>query len=184
MCAALIPAEHGHLADIEHGSLLCACRACYLLFTHGQAGRGKYRSVPDRYLSDPARPLTGAEWEELEVPVGLAFFLRSSATAEVHGFYPSPAGATECRLDLAAWNRLAADHPLFGELAPDVEAVLISRTEGRVEHFLVPIDACYELAGRMRLLWRGFDGGAEARQSISSFLGQVRERARSLPGER
>jgi hypothetical protein len=184
LCAALIPAGHSHVADLDHATLLCACRACYLLFTHAQAGRGKYRAVPDRYLSDPARPITGPEWEELEVPVGLAFFLRGSGTGEVTGFYPSPAGATECRLDLAAWNRLAADHPLLGELAPDVEAVLIYRSEGTVEHFLVPVDVCYELAGRMRLLWRGFDGGAEARQSISGFLGQVRARARPLPEER
>ena len=99
------------------------------------------------------------------------------------GFYPSPAGVTECRLDLGAWDRLAAAHPLLGALEPDVEAALVCRTDGTVEHFLVPIDACYELAGRMRLHWRGFDGGAEARQSIADFLGQVRSRARPLPQE-
>ncbi len=170
------------MADLEHSSLLCACRACYLLFTHSQAGRGRYRAVPDRYLEDPARPMTAAEWEDLEIPVGLAFFLHSSDTGEVTGFYPSPAGATECRLDLAAWDRLAAAHPLLGAMAPDVEAVLIYRADGSVEHFLVPIDACYELAGRMRLHWRGFDGGAEARQSIAGFLSQVRSRARPLGG--
>jgi hypothetical protein len=182
LCAAEIPAAHGHVADLDHSSLLCACRACYLLFTHAQAGRGRYRAVPDRCLDDPARPITAAEWEELEIPVGLAFFLRSSDTGEVTGFYPSPAGATECRLDLAAWDRLAAAHPLLGAMSPDVEAALICRTDGSVEHFLVPIDACYELAGRMRLHWRGFDGGAEARQSIAGFLDQVRLRARPLGG--
>ena len=183
LCAAEIPSAHGHVADLDHSSLLCACRACYLLFTHSQAGRGRYRAVPDRYLADPARPMTAAEWEDLEIPVGLAFFLHSSDTGVVTGFYPSPAGATECRLDLAAWDRLVAAHPLLGAMAPDVEAVLISRTDGDVEHFLVPIDACYELAGRMRLHWRGFDGGTEARRSIADFLGQVRSRARPLPQE-
>ena len=122
--------------------------------------------------------MTAAEWEELEIPVGLAFFLHSSAAGEVTAFYPSPAGATECRLDLAAWDRLAAAHLLLGVIAPDVEAILICRTGDSVEHYLVPIDACYELAGRMRLHWRGFDGGAEARQSIADFLGQVRSQAR------
>ena len=182
LCAAVIPAEHCHVADLDHATLLCACRACYLLFTHSQAGRGRYRAVPDRYLEDPARPMSPVEWEELEIPVGLAFFLRSSARDEVTGFYPSPAGATECQLDLAAWDRLAADHPLLSAIEPDVEAALICRTEGNVEHFLVPIDACYELAGRMRLHWRGFDGGEEARESIAGFLSQVRSRARSLGG--
>ncbi len=181
-CAAGIGAEHGHVADLERSSLMCACRPCYLLFTHGQAGGGRYRSVPDRYLADPAHPMTGAEWDVLEVPVGLAFFLRGSAAGEVTGFYPSPAGATQCRLDLAAWDRLATDHPLLAAMAPDVEAALICRTEEGVEHFLVPVDACYELAGRMRLYWRGFDGGEQARQSIADFLGQVRSRARPLGG--
>jgi Family of unknown function (DUF5947) len=192
-CAAPVPADHGHVADLDASTLMCACRACYLLFTHPGAGqreplagqarptvRGRYRSIPDRYLSDPQRPLTVAEWDALEIPVGLAFFLRGSRDGATTAFYPSPAGATECRLDLEAWSRIGADHPLLAAAEPDVEAVLISRGQRDVEAFLVPIDACYELAGRMRLLWRGFDGGAEARQSIADFLERVRERSRDL----
>jgi hypothetical protein len=183
LCATEVPAEHGHIADLEQSSLMCACRACYLLFTHSQAGRGRYRSVPDRYLCDPGHPLSASEWDTLEVPVGLAFFLHSSQQGHVTGFYPSPAGATECRLDLQAWDRLTAEHPLLGAVAPDVEAALISRSDAGVECFLVPIDACYELAGRMRLHWRGFDGGAEARASIAEFLGGVRARAKAFGPE-
>lgn len=180
MCAAQIPSEHGHVADLEHSRLMCSCRACYLLFTHSEAGRGRYRAVPDRYLTDPEHPVTAAEWELLEIPVGLAFFLLSSQEGKVAGFYPSPAGVTECRLDLPAWDRMAQAHPLLGAVAPDVEAILIARAAQDVECFLVPIDACYELAGRMRLHWHGFDGGAEARASIAEFLDDVRTRARAL----
>jgi len=171
---------HGHLADLERSTLTCACRACYLLFTEPGAGRGRYRAVPERYLRDPARPLTVAEWGELDVPVGLAFFLNTSRRGQVCGFYPSPAGVTECTLDLAAWARLGQDHPLLLAADADVEAVLVSRTDTGIECFLVPVDACYELAGRMRILWQGFDGGAEARQSIAAFLDSVRSRARDL----
>jgi hypothetical protein len=32
----------------------------------------------------------------------------------------------------------------------------------------------------MRLYWRGFDGGAEARASIAEFLGHVRSHARAF----
>jgi hypothetical protein len=181
LCAAPVGPVHGHLADLEHSTLNCACRACYLLFTEPGAGRGRYRAVPDRYLRDPARPLTAAEWAELDVPVGLAFFLNSSRRGQVCGFYPSPAGVTECTLDLAAWARLGKDHPLLPAADADVEAVLVSRTDAGVECFVVPVDVCYELAGRMRMLWQGFDGGAEARQSIAEFLDSVRSRARDLP---
>jgi hypothetical protein len=198
-CAAMIAAEHGHVADLDSATLMCACRACYLLFTHSGAGqtweqdpqpeqerrvgRARYRSIPDRYCADPGHPLTQSEWDALEIPVGLAFFLRSSASGETTAFYPSPAGATECRLDLEAWGRIIEGHPLVSAAEPDVEAILISRGERDqpgIDTFLVPIDACYELAGRMRLEWHGFDGGAEARQSIAAFLDRVRARCVDL----
>jgi hypothetical protein len=183
LCATEVPAEHGHVADLETSTLVCACRACYLLFTQPAAGRGRYRAVPDRYLADPDRTLTVAQWDELEIPVGLAFFLKSSSAEGVTGFYPSPAGVTECVLDLGAWERLTQEYPLLGAPEPDVEAALICRTDGGIGYFLVPIDACYELAGRMRLHWRGFDGGAEARASIDDFLVTVRSRARAYRPE-
>lgn len=48
---------------------------------------------------------------------------------------------------------------------------------GRAECYLVPIDICYELVGRMRLLWQGFDGGAEARADLQAFFAHVEGRA-------
>ena len=183
MCATEVPAVHGHVADLDNATLACVCRACYLLFTESGAGGGRYRGVPDRYLADPARPMAAAEWDSLQIPVGLAFFLRSSRSGETHAFYPSPAGATESTLDLAAWARLTAGYPLLAEAQPDTEAVLICRADAGVECYLVPIDACYELAGRMRLYWRGFDGGEQARAAITDFLADVRSRARDLAGQ-
>ncbi|MGH3070084.1 MAG: DUF5947 family protein [Streptosporangiaceae bacterium] len=204
-CATGIPSGHGHVADLEQSSLACACRACYLLFTAVQTrgddppeppespgsertplrgasprrGSARYRSVPDRYLRDSSRPMSATDWDELQIPVGLAFFLNSSQRG-VAGFYPSPAGATECTLDLAAWERLAASYPLLGAAEADVEAVLLCRDShaAEAEYFIVPIDVCYELAGRMRMLWKGFDGGSEARASIDEFLAGVRKHAR------
>lgn len=179
MCGADVPPEHGHIADLEAASLLCGCRACYLLFTQEGASHGRYRAVPDRYLVDFGRVMTPAQWDQLDIPVGLAFFLHTSREGgELTGFYPSPAGATECRLNLQLWSQLVEDYPLLGEPVVDVEAALISRNESGVEYFLVPIDACYELAGLMRLNWHGFDGGTEAKASIAAFLANVRQRAR------
>ncbi len=76
------------------------------------AGRRKYRAVPDRYLHDPGRVMSPAEWDQLEIPVGLAFFLRSSRTGgELTGFYPSPAGVTECSLTCSGGRSLSPGLP-------------------------------------------------------------------------
>jgi hypothetical protein len=89
---------------------------------------------------------------------------------------------TECELDLGAWDRLAADHPLLGALAPDVEAILVvggsPRKATAIETFLVPIDVCYSLAGALRLEWHGFDGGSEVRRILADLLASLRKRAR------
>ena len=46
------------------------------------------------------------------------------------------------------------------------------------ECYLVPIDACYELVGGLRMLWRGFDGGREAHEALEAFFDGVRSRAK------
>jgi hypothetical protein len=192
MCGERVPERHAHLVDTQQRSIGCACTACALLFTRPG---GRYKTVPDRVRHDPDAPLTDAEWAELGIPVGIAFFFVNSTLGHVVASYPSPAGVTECELDLAGWDRLAAAHPLLREPAPDVEAILIvagsprlaggapvgaGRDGGRVEAFLIPIDACYSLAGALRLHWRGFDGGAEAQRMLTDFLADIRERARPL----
>jgi hypothetical protein len=181
---------HGHVVDTDKRSLACTCRACYLLFTHEGAAAGRYRAVPDRVRHDPDRPLTDADWNELQIPVAMAFFFFNSTLGRVVAGYPSPGGPTECELDLAAWDRLAATHPLLGALAPDVEAIFVNRTEvgeatpeGRpaqdraYEVFLIPIDECYSLVGELRMRWQGFDGGAEVRAAVAEFLDGLRQRA-------
>jgi hypothetical protein len=179
MCREVLDGRrgHGHLVDSDKRSLLCACRACYLLFTHEGAAGGRYRAVPDRVRYDPDRPLTDADWNELQIPVAMAFFFVNSALGKVVAGYPSPGGPTECELDLSAWDRLAATHPLLGAIAPDVEAILVNRTEQGNEVFLIPIDLCYSLVGELRLLWQGFDGGAEVRAALATFLDGLRQRA-------
>jgi hypothetical protein len=178
MCAAPVGPEHGHVVDTEHRSLKCACRACYLLFTRPDAGR--FRSVPDRYVHDPAHPLTTVEWEGLGIPVGAVFFL--CGAGGLTAFYPSPAGATECLLNLDAWARLTAGHPMLAAAERDVEAILIHSAAGTVACFLVPVDVCYELVGLVRVYWKGFDGGQEAHEQIDAFFARVRARAAVFEG--
>jgi Family of unknown function (DUF5947) len=184
MCRDVLTGRHGHVVDLEKRALSCTCRACYLLFTHEGAAGGRYRAVPEHVYHDPGRPLTDADWNELQIPVAMAFFFCNSALGRVVAGYPSPAGATECELDLAAWDRLAAAYPLLGTLAPDVEAILVNRTQDGNEVFLIPVDECYSLVGELRMKWQGFDGGAEARAALAAFLDGLRRRAVPVEGRR
>ncbi|MEV8207342.1 DUF5947 family protein [Streptomyces sp. NPDC079189] len=168
---------HRHLVDTERRALACACTPCALLFERPGAAHGRFRTVPDRYLSDPDHRLDDGAWELLQIPVGVAFFFRNAALDRLVALYPSPAGATESELDPETWQTVLGTTRLAALLEPDVEALLMRRTEGRAECYLVPIDICYELVGRMRLLWQGFDGGAEARADLKAFFAHVEERA-------
>jgi Family of unknown function (DUF5947) len=176
MCHAVLDDRHGHLVEVDKRSIACACRACYLLFTHEGAAGGRYRAVPERICYDPGRPLSAADWNELQIPVTMAFFFFNSVLGRIVAGYPSPGGVTECELDLAAWDRLAAAYPLFGEMAADTEAIFVKKDEV----FLIPIDMCYSLVGEFRLHWQGFDGGAEVREALDTFLTGLRRRAIAL----
>ena len=170
-------AHHGHLVDVPQRALLCVCRPCYLLFIHEGSGGVRFRAVPDRYLrlSDAA---AGDEiCDMLQVPIGLAFFFTNGETGRTTAFYPSPAGATESELPLDAWNAIVSSIPPLSTLAPDVEALLVRRAEQRTEALIVPIDACYELVGRIRRGWRGFHGGDDMWLEIDEFFARAIERA-------
>jgi hypothetical protein len=182
MCTESIADEHQHVVNIAARQLMCVCRACYLLFTESQAEL-RYRAVPDRYLAFPDFALDRRAWESLQIPVGLAFFFRNSALDRTVAFYPGPAGATESELGLDAWDALSAADPRVRLLADDVEALLVRvpDDEGPPECYLVPIDACYEFVGGLRMLWRGFDGGQQAREFIDGFFARVAERSRERP---
>ncbi|SPM37526.1 hypothetical protein BN1232_02029 [Mycobacterium rhizamassiliense] len=183
MCAESIADEHQHVVNVAGRQLMCVCRGCYLLFTDS-AAELRYRAVPDRYLVFPNFALDRRAWEALQIPVGVAFFFTNSALGRTVAFYPGPAGACESELDLDAWTAISGDDPRVALLADDVEALLVRVPEGGEfadpQSYLVPIDACYEFVGRLRMLWRGFDGGQEARHFIDSFFAQVAARSREV----
>jgi hypothetical protein len=172
LCAEPIAPDHRHLLDLESRRLLCACRACSILFDRSGAGGGHYRLIPDRVVGLEDVVLDDATWQGFGIPVDMAFFFHSSAMGRVVAFYPSPLGATESLLDLDAW-----DDGLLVELEPDVEALLVNRTRGRREHWIVPVDRCYELVGLVRTHWKGFTGGDEVWQALDEFFDRLRKEA-------
>jgi Family of unknown function (DUF5947) len=180
MCSEPIADEHQHVVNLEGRQLMCVCRGCYLLFTDTQAEL-RYRAVPDRYLAFPDFALDRRGWEALQIPVGLAFFFHNSTLGRTVAFYPGPAGATESELDLQAWNDIRTADPRVDTVAADTEAVLVRVPDDETASphaYLVPIDACYEFVGRLRMMWRGFDGGQDVRRYIDEFFEVLDSRSR------
>ena len=183
LCSEVIPTNHRHLLELSRRTLLCACRACALLFGEDGAGGGKYRLVPCRYLELLNFHMTDRQWDELSIPVHMAFFFYNTEASRVVAFYPSPAGATESLLDFEGWEELVRDNPLLYDLAPDVEALLIHRVKHAREQYIVPIDACYKLVGLIRVSWKGLSGGTEAQDAIAEFFRDVRAKSQPVESE-
>jgi hypothetical protein len=183
MCAESITDQHRHVVHVADRQLMCVCRACCLLFTDPEAEL-RYRAVPDRYLAFPDFALDRRAWESLQIPVGVAFFFANSALGRTVAFYPGPAGATESELNLDVWDAIGGADPRVRLLVDDVEALLVRVPEdesAQPHSYLVPIDACYEFVGHLRMLWRGFDGGRQTREFIDDFFAQLAARAVQTP---
>src|SRR5579884_2306658 len=176
LCGAATGETHSHVVDVENRRLMCTCRPCYLLFTHEGAGGGRFRSTAERFRKIPGWRFGGAHWEALDIPVGIAFFLKNSKQNRVAAFYPSPAGATESGISLEIWDEIVRAVPEIASLQADIEALLICKRREGTEAWMAPVDACYELVGRIRGRWRGFDGGTEVWAEIDAFLAGLESR--------
>jgi hypothetical protein len=179
LCNALLPSAHRHLLELSSRELMCACRPCSLLFDRGGSGNGRYKLVPERRLRLEGFAMSDEAWEELRVPVDMAFFFHSSAEQRVVAYYPGAMGPTESQLELRSWQELEQANPILTELETDVEALLVNRVRGARGYWLVPLDECYALVGVIRTRWRGLSGGSEVWQEIDRFFGELDSRARS-----
>jgi len=178
LCSIGLPPEHRHLLETATHKIICSCDACALRFQDVVEGRFKLiprdaRSLPDFHLSD-------AQWDDLALPIDLAFLFHSTPAKRMMALYPSPAGATESLLSLSAWDSLVAENPALGHMEADVEALLVNRVGDRRLYFLAPIDVCFELVGLMRMHWRGLSGGEEVWREIDQFFERLQARARPV----
>lgn len=170
LCGEALGVRHRHVLDLDTRQLLCACRACSLLFDRPAAGGGHYRLIGDRRRRLHDFALDDITWERLQIPVEMAFFFDSSRAGRVVAFYPSPMGATESRLELDTWREVAAANPVLATMEPDVEALLVNRARGARSYWLVPLDDCYRLVALIRTRWRGFTGGREVWSELERFF--------------
>ena len=180
MCGVEIGPSHGHVADLESQRLLCACRPCHLLFTGTGAGGGRFTALPQTIRRVEGMAISGAQWDDLQIPVDLVFVFRQRAAEHHSACYPGPGGATESLLDLSSWEAVMEANPVLRGVEPDVEAVLLRRTGEGVGCYLVPIDVCYALVGLVRRDWVGLSGGQDVWKGIEAFFEDLRARSRSV----
>lgn len=178
LCSLALAPVHRHLLEMASRQVVCACDACALRFP--PEAHAKFTLIPRDARALPGFEMTDAQWDDLALPIGLAFFVRQTPGGAVVARYPSPAGVTESLLPLSAWDALGEANPVLERMEPDVEALLVNRVGEARDYFLAPIDTCYELAGLVRLHWRGLSGGTEVWQEIGAFFDRLRAHARPL----
>ena len=173
LCPLSLPDDHKHLLDLEERRIVCVCATCWST----RSGDARYRPTGSRTLWLSDLELADDLWAEFQIPIGLAFFLRSSQSGKVVGLYPSPAGATECELDLAAWDRLVAANPVLEDLDPDAEALIVNRMASPHVHAIAPLDDCYRLVGIVKATWEGISGGSEMEAAVQRYFDDLRAEA-------
>jgi len=169
-CGRGLPAEHAHTLEPASRRIRCACNSCAVLYS------AQHRAIPRRVRALPNFRISDWQWDELTIPISLAFFSWSTPAGKMVALYPGPAGAAESMLRLEAWAEIVAANPELNILEPDVEALLVNRVGDTREYLIVPIDECYKLVGLIRIHWRGLSGGAAVWGEISGFFDSLRRR--------
>jgi Family of unknown function (DUF5947) len=173
LCPISLAADHKHLLDLEERRIICVCPTCWAM----RSGDARYRPTGSRTVWLADLDLPDELWAAFDIPIGLAFFLRSSASGEVVALYPSPAGATECELDLEAWERLKRANPVLEDLDPDAEALIVNRMADPHVHVIAPLDDCYRLVGVIKSSWEGISGGPGMRAAVERYFDGLRAAA-------
>jgi hypothetical protein len=173
LCTLSLATKHRHLLHLDERRILCVCETCWAV----RSGDAEYRPVGNRTVWLDDFTLSDEQWASFQVPISLAFFMVSTVSGGVVGLYPSPAGATECELDLEAWERLREENPMLADLEADAEALVVNRMADPPQHAIVPIDLAYELVGVVKASWEGISGGAATEAAVAGYFAGLRDRS-------
>jgi hypothetical protein len=138
---------------------------------------GAWKEIPRDIRALADFRMTDAQWDDLMIPISLAFFSYSTPAGRAVAFYPGPAGAAESMMRLDTWQEIAEANPELLAMQPDVEALVVNRVGSAREYFLVPVDECYKLVGLIRIHWRGLSGGPLVWGEIAGFFDELRRKA-------
>jgi hypothetical protein len=170
LCPLGIGEDHRHLLHLVERRIVCVCETCWST----RSGDPEFRPPGSRTVVLDDFALPDELWAALQIPIGLAFLLRSSVTGTVVAMYPSPAGATESELELGAWGALVAANPVLDRLEPDAEALVVDRTGREHRYAIVPVDQCYRMVGLVKARWEGITGGRAVGEAIDEFFAGLR----------
>ncbi|MEO8688626.1 MAG: DUF5947 family protein [Solirubrobacteraceae bacterium] len=173
LCTLTLASNHRHLLHLDERRILCVCETCWAV----RSGEAEFRPVGNRtvWLEDFA--LTDEQWASFQIPIGLAFFMVSTVSGGVIALYPSPAGATECELDLESWQKLVDENPALAGIEADAEALIVNRMADPPRHVIAPIDVAYQLVGVVKTSWEGISGGSATEEAVGRYFDGLRERA-------
>lgn len=172
LCPVGLSDDHRHLLHLDERRIVCVCETCWSM----RSGDPEYRATGGRTVWLDDFVLADDVWAAFQIPIGLAFMMRSSIDGRIVAMYPSPAGATESELDLDAWERLVAANPALARLEPDAEALIVNRIATPARYVVVPIDQAYRLVGLIKARWEGISGGTETEDAVAEFFAGLRER--------
>jgi hypothetical protein len=172
LCPTGLGDDHRHLLHLDERRIICVCETCWSL----RSGDAEYRATGSRtvFLEDFVLP--DDVWAAFQIPIGLAFMMRSSLDGRIVAMYPSPAGATESRLDLDAWARLERANLALARMEPDAEALIVNRIASPAQYVVAPIDQAYKLVGLIKARWEGISGGTETEDAVAEFFAGLRGR--------
>jgi Family of unknown function (DUF5947) len=173
ICGVTIPPDHRHLLHLVERRIVCSCEACWAM----RSGEGDYRPTGSRTVWLPDLNVPDELWASFQIPIGLAFFMRSTVTGCVVAMYPSPAGATESELHFDAWARMCELNPVLADMESDIEGLIVNRLSEPAVYAIAPIDRCYALTGAIKATWEGISGGTGVNHAVTRFFDELRVEA-------
>ncbi len=173
LCGTSMPEDHRHLLQMDERRIVCVCEACWAL----RSGDPEFRPTGSRFVWLEGFTVPSELWARFGIPIGLAFFLRGAEG--VAALYPSPVGATECELDLSAWDALVSLNPVLETLDAEGETLIANRLADPPQYAITPTDEAYRLVGLVKANWQGISGGAGVEQAVADFFDELKVKAAS-----